>query len=264
MSYPPSQGGSYPVMQNHPSAPSIEEHEANVRQVEGYGQQKDFHQKQRQDIGYTPQNMSGYPTENPPQCQPPANGYPLPSQPTSMAGHPTQQVPGYQQQSVTPLHPGYPPHSDPGYPPQSTPGYPHPQLSAYPPYPQPATGYPSHTGHPPMQSSGYLQPAAFPSKVQTQPMGPTIIVQPPCLTSLGSCPSSCFCPTCHTIVITRCEYTNSSNSWLICMILFFAGFCFLLPWFLCWIPFCMDSMKTVVHRCPQCGSHLGTHQGGKM
>ena len=54
------------------------------------------------------------------------------------------------------------------------------------------------------------------------------------------------CPSCNNVVDTRIEYENNGFVWLLCLFLFFFTI------FLCCIPFCINSIKDVVHRCPMC------------
>ena len=54
------------------------------------------------------------------------------------------------------------------------------------------------------------------------------------------------CPSCNKVVDTRIEYENNWVVWLICF------FLFLFTFFFCCIPFCISSIKDVVHRCPMC------------
>lgn len=136
----------------------------------------------------------------------------------------------------------------------------------YPSVPQPA-GYATDPNYNPQyaQQGGYAQQETYgyPPQQVPPPQGQATVIVQTHSAVLGSGPSSCYCPKCQETVVTRCEYDNSSMAWIICLVLFFTGFCFLIPWFICWIPFCIDSMKNVIHRCPKCASHLGTvNRGG--
>ena len=54
------------------------------------------------------------------------------------------------------------------------------------------------------------------------------------------------CPSCNKVVDTHIEYENNWVVWLACFLLFFFTL------FFCCIPFCISSIKDVVHRCPMC------------
>ena len=61
------------------------------------------------------------------------------------------------------------------------------------------------------------------------------------------------CPKCNQQVTTVVDHSSSCGTWfmalLICLLGLWAGCCF--------VPFCVDSMKTTRHYCPMCQSALG-------
>ncbi|KAI7803693.1 lipopolysaccharide-induced tumor necrosis factor-alpha factor homolog [Triplophysa rosa] len=67
-------------------------------------------------------------------------------------------------------------------------------------------------------------------------------------------PSQTQCPFCHEFITTEVIKTTSSTSCLMCFIFIMFGCvagC-------CLIPFCLDTCKDVVHKCPRCRSHIHT------
>ena len=63
------------------------------------------------------------------------------------------------------------------------------------------------------------------------------------------------CPNCNKAVDTVIDYESNSYVWLLCFLLFLFTAC------LCCIPFCIDSIKDVVHRCPICNKEIARHNG---
>ena len=63
------------------------------------------------------------------------------------------------------------------------------------------------------------------------------------------------CPNCNKVVDTVIEYESNSYVWLLCFLLF------LFTVFFCCIPFCIDSIKDVVHHCPVCNKVIARHNG---
>merc|ERR1712154_449488 len=79
-----------------------------------------------------------------------------------------------------------------------------------------------------------------------------IVVQAP---SFGKDPVSTVCMSCHANI------TTSTNSETGTIALLTAGLlCFFGCWCCAWVPFCMDSMKDVGHRCPQCNRIVGRYK----
>jgi lipopolysaccharide-induced tumor necrosis factor-alpha factor len=60
------------------------------------------------------------------------------------------------------------------------------------------------------------------------------------------------CPACHSHVLTVTHYDSGACAWLACFGLFLIGL-----WPCCWIPFCMDCSRDVIHVCPKCDALLG-------
>ena len=119
-----------------------------------------------------------------------------------------------------------------------------------PPMGSPDPGKPGVYPPPGQVPPGSYQQGAPPAGYAAVPPGPpmvgttTVVVQ-----NFGMIPASCNCPNCHQNVVTRTEYEVGLFAWLIAGIIFICGgwiFC------LCFIPFCVDSMKDVRHVCPNC------------
>lgn len=137
--------------------------------------------------------------------------------------------------------------SEKSYPPEAAPPY----------VPPPAEGKPY--GPPP---AGAAAPYGYYTQQGPQP-APTVIIESGYLpVPLGKCPCDFFCPKCKETVTTRTNYDgmHSSMAWIICLGIFLSGFLLLIPFFLCWIPFCISDVKNVEHHCPKCGSCLGTYK----
>merc|ERR1719461_1800843 len=67
-------------------------------------------------------------------------------------------------------------------------------------------------------------------------------------------PQQALCPRCQQLRVTRTTPVAGLGSWLIaggcCLVGCWAGCCL--------IPFCVDDLKDVEHRCSQCGTFVGT------
>lgn len=68
------------------------------------------------------------------------------------------------------------------------------------------------------------------------------------------CPLRTVCQFCSAEVVTSTYYENGTLTWLACFFIFL-----FFPLGCCLIPFCMDGMKDVVHRCPNCNQQVGRY-----
>ncbi|XP_053402681.1 lipopolysaccharide-induced tumor necrosis factor-alpha factor homolog [Mercenaria mercenaria] len=111
---------------------------------------------------------------------------------------------------------------------------------APPPYPGEKTDYPT-------QNQGQYAPYQQQSDTNIIVSQPVTVVQ-----TYRECSLRIVCPFCHAEVVTSTYYEPGTLTWLACflIVLFFPLGC-------CLIPFCMDGMKDVVHRCPNCGAETG-------
>ncbi|KAL0992835.1 hypothetical protein UPYG_G00099170 [Umbra pygmaea] len=82
----------------------------------------------------------------------------------------------------------------------------------------------------------------------------TIYVQPGMM--FGDVPVQTHCPTCAQVVVTRLEHTSGTMTWLTCAGLFIFGCIY----GCCLFPFCVNGLKDVTHRCPNCNNILGEHR----
>ncbi|KAI7803075.1 lipopolysaccharide-induced tumor necrosis factor-alpha factor homolog [Triplophysa rosa] len=145
---------------------------------------------------------------------------------------------------------GYPPpppyEETMGTVPQYTPGpMPYPQTdvkATQPPYPQQAYGqmYPP----PPPQAQPVTTPVV---SVQTVYVQSGVVFR--------DTPVLVHCPVCTQHVTSQLEYTSGALTWLSCAGLAIFG-CF---YGCCLIPFCVNSLKDVTHRCPSCHRTLGVY-----
>ncbi|XP_068687660.1 LITAF domain-containing protein-like [Montipora capricornis] len=138
-----------------------------------------------------------------------------------------------------PPPPPYPAQQHPGVYPQ--PGY-NPQQPAY---------SSQQPGYPP-------QPAPYgnqPGYTSTT----TIIHQPTAVLAMANfheIPVPMTCPNCRATIVTSTDYVTGTLTWLACLGLCVVGCdagC-------CLIPFCVDSMKDVIHTCPSCGTQVGVYR----
>ncbi|KAL5017943.1 hypothetical protein ScPMuIL_003665 [Solemya velum] len=84
----------------------------------------------------------------------------------------------------------------------------------------------------------------------------TVIMQQPTTIAvvqhLGNTPMRTRCAACGADVVTATYYETGSMTWLIAIILCFVG-----GLLCCFIPFCIDDCKDVVHQCPNCQNQIG-------
>ncbi|KAM7371079.1 hypothetical protein PAMP_010575 [Pampus punctatissimus] len=83
------------------------------------------------------------------------------------------------------------------------------------------------------------------------PTGPIVPVD-----SLGPAPAITKCPSCDAVVLTETCRTVNTMVWMLCCITSMMGCvagC-------CLIPFFMDRLKTVKHKCPQCQADIYTYK----
>merc|ERR1719203_15094 len=177
-----------------------------------------------------------------PQNDPsPSQIYPPPSQIYPPPPH------GYSPPSVN-----YPP------PPQNYP----PPIQNYPPsaqnYPPPPQNYPP----PPITNQPASQSYPAPAQGTPSPSNDTVqqvivqTIQPP---DLGHRPTTLTCPNCQNQVTTTIESEPSAITWIACGLLCFAGL-----WCCSCVPFCIDSLKNVTHKCPSCSKVMGKYKGVKL
>ncbi|XP_050394199.2 cell death-inducing p53-target protein 1 homolog isoform X3 [Patella vulgata] len=129
----------------------------------------------------------------------------------------------------------------PPYPGNEQKGYPPPQNPAYPPQQQ---GY----GAPP----GYGQPQQGYGQPQQGYTGNTTVVvaqpQVSVIQQFREAPVRTQCPHCRADVVTATRYEIGTLTWIVCLVLCLVG-CDL---GCCFIPFCVDGCKDVIHSCPNC------------
>jgi len=78
----------------------------------------------------------------------------------------------------------------------------------------------------------------------------TVVVTP---AQLPASPVTMQCPNCHAHITTEVTPTNGLLVWLCVIGLLLIG-CWL---GCCLIPLCVDDLKDVEHRCPQCRAYIG-------
>jgi hypothetical protein len=100
-------------------------------------------------------------------------------------------------------------------------------------------GQQQNPGMPPQQSNGTVFQAATP------------------IASLGRGPAPADCPACGQRAMTNVSYEvgNATHAWAL-------GLC-CFTWCFCWVPYIMNSLKDVQHKCGKCGVLLATwHRSG--
>ncbi|XP_064595383.1 LITAF domain-containing protein-like [Liolophura sinensis] len=121
--------------------------------------------------------------------------------------------------------------------------------------PQPQQpGYPPNGPPPP---PAYAQPP--PGYGQPIQGSTTVVLTPPVIAvaqGYRESPVRTKCPHCNADVVTATSYTTGTFTWIICLILCFVG-CDL---GCCLIPFCVNSCKDCVHKCPNCHQQLGIYR----
>ncbi|EGC37497.1 hypothetical protein DICPUDRAFT_30205 [Dictyostelium purpureum] len=65
-------------------------------------------------------------------------------------------------------------------------------------------------------------------------------------------PVDCQCSYCHKYITTTTFFKTGTLTWIFCLVFIFLG-CWL---GCCLIPFACDSLKDVVHQCPNCHNKL--------
>ncbi|XP_069104541.1 cell death-inducing p53-target protein 1 homolog [Argopecten irradians] len=152
----------------------------------------------------------------------------------------TPPYPAPQQGYQAPVSQGYPqPPQQQGYPqPPQQQGYPHPQQQ----------GYPQQGAPPPYNQPAQQQNSGSTTVVVNSPQ--TVFGAP----SLREASVRCICPHCRADIMTSTTYTTGNLAWLAFIFMFIFGF-----WLCCFIPFCLDGCKDVVHNCPNCGGVVGRY-----
>ena len=72
---------------------------------------------------------------------------------------------------------------------------------------------------------------------------------------LGPNPARLMCPSCQKEITTRTSSKPSMMAWSLSLIL-----CFTMLWPCFCLPFCVDSLQNVKHKCPHCKIVLGKYQ----
>jgi len=107
--------------------------------------------------------------------------------------------------------------------------------------------YPPPQGPPP--TTAYYPPSSGTTTTTT------VIVAGPGF-GFGPHPVNTQCPNCHAQILTETRAQSGTLTWLICLCCVFFGFIF----GCCLIPFCVDDLQDVEHRCPQCKQFLGSYR----
>ncbi|OWF47962.1 lipopolysaccharide-induced tumor necrosis factor-alpha factor homolog [Mizuhopecten yessoensis] len=134
----------------------------------------------------------------------------------------------------------------PSYPSEPPPKYEAGPQSGYQQAPQPQ-GYPPQGSYP--QAPGYNAQGQPVYMAQT-----TLVVQPQI--GFGPNPTPMQCQHCHANISTALEYEAGALTWLSAGVLCIFG-CWL---GCCLIPFCINDLSDVQHKCPNCNKLVGVYR----
>ncbi|PKK73457.1 hypothetical protein RhiirC2_847620 [Rhizophagus irregularis] len=103
----------------------------------------------------------------------------------------------------------------------------------------------------PTPNLSYTPPVGYYQQPETIAFRTTAI--PLAKANLSTMPAITTCPHCNDIVLSYIEYKNGSCTWLSCFILshMLVAACF--------IPFCVNDLKDVVHYCPNCNKIMAIY-----
>ncbi|KAH9489203.1 hypothetical protein Btru_045596 [Bulinus truncatus] len=169
--------------------------------------------------------------------------------------NPTYSAP-YDPSTISKSPQGYPPAQSQGYPPGCSmpPAYPQAMSPLPPPPQQPCYGWPGY-GHPAQPVMGYSSPYSMSANYNHSA---TVVVAQPSITVIQTfrdVPVHMNCPHCHAEIVTRPHFETGTFTWIICCVLFFVGCSF----GCCFIPFCLDGCKDVIHSCPNCRQQIARY-----
>lgn len=152
------------------------------------------------------------------------------------------------------------PPGDPLYTQVPTQGMPIPP-PPYPNEPPPKYEPPKGTYHQPQAANYPNHPGAYQQQYyattsDSYQHGPSVMSQPVYMVhqvGFGANPREMECPYCHAYVRTSTEYQTGALTWLVSGLLCLFG---------CWmgcclLPFCIEDMQDVLHRCPNCNKNVG-------
>jgi len=174
----------------------------------------------------------------------------IPQAPSPQISYPGSPPPAFQQESMSPAAMSayhsqpmsYQPQVQMAYPPQQAPFN---QQGAFPQQPNQQQVF-----HP--QASMQMPPQQMPGQ-------PRQFQNASAIPNLGMGAAPVDCPTCGQRAMTNISYHagNTTHVW--------AGITCCLTGFLCFIPYMMNSLKDVQHRCGSCGTLLATwHKSGQV
>lgn len=123
--------------------------------------------------------------------------------------------------------------------------------------------YPPQQGGPPPgqypPSGQYPPPGQYPPAYGQQGQQVTVVQGQPQTVVLTQTfretPVRMTCPSCHADIMSAMNYETGMLTWLL-----FGAMCIFGFWICCFIPFCVDGCKDVVHNCPNCQHTLGVYR----
>ncbi|GFO25537.1 lipopolysaccharide-induced tnf-alpha factor [Plakobranchus ocellatus] len=86
----------------------------------------------------------------------------------------------------------------------------------------------------------------------------TVVVAQPAVRAMQTfrdAPVHCSCPHCRAEIVTGTHFETGTFTWVVCCVLWLVG-CSL---GCCFIPFCVDGCKDVIHTCPNCHQQIARY-----
>ncbi|OZJ06849.1 hypothetical protein BZG36_00044 [Bifiguratus adelaidae] len=112
----------------------------------------------------------------------------------------------------------------------------------------------------PLTSGDHKKPLPdSPTHAPTPLMSPPVVYLPPAIPieELRTEPAVILCPHCNTLSLTRIRHKNGAANWLSCIGMLLLGITAL---GVCLVPFCITSLKDVIHECGHCHQVVGKYK----
>ncbi|XP_062582416.1 LITAF domain-containing protein-like [Saccostrea cucullata] len=114
-------------------------------------------------------------------------------------------------------------------------------------------------GYPNLNPESYPSQPGYPQNYTAQVQHNVVIAQPMGypggVLKFGRYPLQIKCPNCQADIVTGTTTEIGTFAWCMCVLIA----CFWL-WPFCFIALCIDSLKDVVHTCPNCKKELGRYK----
>lgn len=115
-------------------------------------------------------------------------------------------------------------------------------------------------GYPDVNPQSFPSQPGYPQSYQSQVQQNVVVVQQPSaypvgVLRFGRYPLQMRCPQCQADIVTSTDLELGTFAWCMCVLIA----CFWL-WPFCFIALCIDSLKDVIHSCPNCKKELGRYK----